>query len=138
VASPEIRDRRHRKPAAGLGFTYPNPGTVDQTIVSVSFKLVNAAVAVSRIPTLSFLDQDGTAFAAIAAPFTTGTGVTSRYLFAVGINQFGANNAANIGVPIPPFKLYVGTSLSLAVTAEDAGDQISEIRLTVAKWPVRP
>lgn len=125
-------------PLIGLGFTYTNPGTVTQEILSVSFKMVNAAVAVSRIPVLSYLDPDGVAFAAVASGFTTGSGITSRYLFAQGIQEFGANDAAHIGVPIPPFKLGVGTSLSLGVTAIDAGDQISEVRIVVAKWPVRP
>ena len=125
-------------PLVGLGFVYTNPGTVTQGILSVSFKMVNAAVAVSRIPVLSYLDPDGVAFAAVASGFTTGSGITSRYLFAQGIQEFGANDAANIGVPIPPFKLDVSHSIAVTIVAKQTGDQVSAIRLALQQWHVRP
>lgn len=128
------RDNR----AGNVAVTYPVPGTVTEQILSVSFKIVVAGTDGARIPTLSYLGPDGVAFAAVAAPFSVGNAITARYLFAVGINQFGGNDAANIGVALPPFKLGVGTSLSLGVTAGTAGDAISEVRIVVAKWPVRP
>ena len=137
-AEPESSIISLGSPAAGAGFTYTNPGTVVQSILSVSFHMVNAVAAGSRIPTLSFLDADGAAFANVASGFTAGSGVTADFLFAQGIQEFGANDAAAIGVPIPPYKLGVGTSLSLAVTAKNAADQISVVRIVVAKWPVRP
>lgn len=121
-----------------VAITYPVPGTVTEQILSVSFKIVVAGTDGARFPTLSYLDPDGTAFAAVAAPFSVGNAITSRYLFAMGINQFGANDAANIGAALPPFKLGVGSSLSLGVTAGTAGDAISEVRIVVAQWPVRP
>jgi hypothetical protein len=125
-------------PAVATGFTYACPGTVEQVVQAVTFKLVTDNQAASRIAVLSFLDQDGTAFAAVASGFTQAASTTTVYTFAYGIQEFGANDAANIGVPIPAFKLTVGLSLALTITAKQTGDQVSDVRLAVEQFNVRP
>jgi hypothetical protein len=125
-------------PAVSTGFTYACPGTVEQIVQAVTFKLVTDGNAANRIAVLSFNDQDGTTFAAIASPFTQAASLTTLYTFSVGTTQFGANDAANIGVPIPPFKLTVGLSLALTLTAKQVGDQVSDVRLAVQQFNVRP
>jgi hypothetical protein len=125
-------------PAASTGFTYSCPGTAEQIVQAVTFKLVTDAQAADRIAVLSFKDQDGTTFAAIASPFTQAASLTTLYTFSVGTTQFGADDAANIGVPIPPFKLTVGLSLVLTLTAKQSGDQVSDVRLAVQQFNVRP
>lgn len=125
-------------PLAGLGFTIPTSGAVEQIIQSLSFVLVSSSATASRIPRVEFLDPDGTVFAAVASPFTQTATHTIRYTFAVGIQQFGANDAAFIGAALPPFKLDVSMSVRLAIAAVDAADQVSAASLVALRWPVRP
>jgi hypothetical protein len=124
-------------PAAGAGFTYDVPGTLEAEIVSVQFTLTTSATVASRIPVLSFVGPGGVTFASIAAAFHTAASLTSTYLFAYGIQQFGADDAANIGAPIPCYKLRVGQGISVAVTAIDATDAISNVVVAAREWPVR-
>lgn len=138
VLFPPTRVVARPLPAAGGGFAVPVPGTQRWEIVSVSLKLVDAAAAGARLVSLNFLDPDGIMFASIPATFTVGNAITSRLLFAVGIQQFGANDAAGIGTPIPPYTLDVSSSISVTFTNANASDQVSEIRLAVRQWNVRP
>lgn len=138
ILFPPTRVVARPMPVAGGGFTVPVPGTQQWSVISVSFKLVNAAAAGARVPSLTFLDPDGTAIASIPAAFTLGNGLTSRFLFAVGIQTYGANDAVGIGTPIPPYKLDVDSSLAVSIATANAADQVSEIRLGVSQWNVRP
>jgi hypothetical protein len=125
-------------PAPGAGFTVPTSGAVEQIIQSLSFVLVTSAAAANRIARVEFLDPDGTVFAAIASPFLQTASKTIRYTFAVGIQQFGANDAAFIGAALPPFKLDVSMSVRIAIGAVDTADQVSAASLVALRWPVRP
>jgi hypothetical protein len=73
----------------------------------------------------------------VAAPFTVTANITSRLNFGIGIQQFGANAAAQIGAGLPAFKLNAGLAIRVAVTAIQAGDQISGASLFVDQWAVR-
>lgn len=124
-------------PAAGAGFTHPVPGAATQRIRTVSFRLVNAAAAANRIPRVEFLDAAGAVFAAVAAPFKTTTGVTSRFTFGIGLNQYGADDAAQIGGPLPDLELIAGLAVRVVVGAMNAGDQIDGAALFVEQLAVR-
>lgn len=125
-------------PAANAGFAVPMPGTSDTIVQAVKFRLVTDSNSASRIAVVNYLDPDGVSFASIASPFTQAASKTTDYTFAVGINQFGANDAANIGAGVPPFKLDVSQSLSVTIVGKQAGDQVSAIRLALEQWHVRP
>lgn len=125
-------------PAAGAGFTIPTSGAVEQTLRSLSFRLVTDGNAASRIVVFQFLDPDGTAFGQCAAPFTLAASKTCDFTCAVGIQEFGANDAANIGVPIPEIKLDQTLSVAVTITGVQVGDQVSRIRAAWDRWPVRP
>lgn len=125
-------------PAVGLGFTVPTSGAGEQIIQSLSFVLVTNGNAANRVPRIEFLGPDGDVFAAIASPFLQTASHTIRYTFAVGIQQFGANDAAFIGAALPPYKLDVSMSIRLAIGAVDAADQVSAASLVAQSWPVRP
>lgn len=124
-------------PAAGLGFTYTVPGSEVQRVMGVSFVLVNAVAVASRIPRVEYVDGSGTVFFAVAAPFVTTSGKTARFNFGVGLNQFGADDAAQIGAGLPPFTLTAGNSVRVAVTAINASDQISGVHVFVEQMHVR-
>lgn len=125
-------------PAAGQGFTYSVPKSEIQVVRAVSFVLVNAAAAASRIPRVEFLTNNGDVFFVAASPFVTTTGKTARFNFAVGIQQFGADDAAQIGAAIPKFTLEDGAKIRVAVTAVNAADQISGVYLFVDQLGIRP
>lgn len=125
-------------PAVGDGFTYTVPGTMDQEIVAVSFQLVTDDNAADRIAVFSFLDPDGNPYAPVGSAFTQAASLTTVYTFAVGIQQFGADDAANIGVPIPAVKMLSGYGVQVSLDAVQVGDQISGVRLLLNQWPVRP
>jgi hypothetical protein len=124
-------------PAVATGFTYVVPGTVRERIMAVSFVLVADANAANRLPRVEYLNAAGDVFASVAAPFVLTATLTSRFTFAVGLQQFGANAAAQIGGPLPPLKLNSGLSVRVSVGAVQAGDQISVASLFVDQWPVR-
>lgn len=130
--------RSFGNPAAGTGLTYKVPGAVEQELLSISFVYAAAAGGGVRTPFIRFLDWQGVAFCDVAAPFTIAATFTSRVTFAVGINQFGANNAASIGAPIPPMRLGDGLSFIVQALAIQAGDTITQASMFLAQWPLRP
>ncbi len=125
-------------PLPNAGFAVPMPGTSDTIVQAIKFRLVTDSQAANRICVVNYLDADGVAFALIAAPFTQAASLTTDYTFAVGINEFGANDAANIGAGLPPFKLDVSHSIAVTIVAKQTGDQVSAIRLALQQWHVRP
>jgi hypothetical protein len=124
-------------PAVATGFTHRVPGATVQRIRSVSFVLVADANAANRIARVEYLDAAGAVFAAVAAPFTVTANITSRLTFGIGIQQFGANAAAQIGGPLPDLLLQAGLAVRVAVAAIQAGDQISGASLFVDQYPIR-
>lgn len=139
----EATDRRRVEPitvgspAAGAGFTHRVPGATVQKFLTVSFRMVNAAAVANRLVRVEFLDAAGAVFAAVGAPFKTTTGVTSRFTFGVGLNQYGADDAAQIGGPLPALELIGGLALRVAVANMNAGDQIDGAALFVEQTGVR-
>jgi hypothetical protein len=87
---------------------------------------------------LTFLDQDGVSMGAYASTFGTLTGTSASFVFAVGINEFGATNAAHIGAPLPPIILKAGYSIALTVTAMQPTDTITDVNLFVTQVGVQP
>ena len=124
-------------PPVATGFTHVVPGSSRQRIVAVSFILVADANAANRIARVEYLNAAGAVFFAVAAPFTVTANITSRLNFGIGVQQFGANAAAQIGGPLPDFNLAAGLAVRVAVTAIQAGDQISGASLFVDQWAVR-
>jgi hypothetical protein len=124
--------------AAGAGFAFVIPGTFVTEVQALSFRLTTSADVADRVAVVSFLDATGQPYAPIAAPFTQAASLTTDYTFAVGITQFGADDAANIGAPLPALRLQAGISVAVSVVGIAAADQITRARLLLAQWPVRP
>lgn len=125
-------------PAVASGFTYRFSGAEVTKLISVSFVVVTDANAASRIPRVEFLDSTGAVFFAVAAPFTQAATKTTRYNFGIGVEQFGANDAAQMGAGLPEFHLTENEAIRVAVAAIQAGDQLSGIHLFVDQRSVRP
>lgn len=124
-------------PAVGGGFTYRLPGSERQRILAVTFQLVASADVANRKPLLAYKDGGAGTFAAVGLPYVQTAGITSVYTFAVGLQQFGADDAANMGGPLPDLPLDVGETLVLTVTNVDDTDAVKSIRLFVEQQHVR-
>src|SRR5215204_1790629 len=84
-------------PAAGQGLTAELPQSEATELLGVAFTLVTAVAVANRIARVELRDSTGVALAAVAAPFLQTASKTTRYTFAAGLQQFGANDAAVIG-----------------------------------------
>lgn len=123
-------------PPAGQGFAYAPSGAVYEQIRAVTFKLVDAVAGTTRVPIVSYLDGSGLAFAVAAPSFNLGSGQTSVFSFAVGIQPYGANAAAHIGGPLPPLWLDMRATFDVSVDGIQGADQISDVRLYVVSRPI--
>jgi hypothetical protein len=122
-------------PAAGAGFTYSAPGSQRTRIVTVAFQLVTSATVATRTVVVSYKDSDGTVFYSVPAPFTQAASKTTEYSFALGIVNYGVNDGANIGGPLPDVTLDVGESLVVTVTNVDTTDAVTNVRLYAEQYP---
>jgi hypothetical protein len=125
-------------PAAGGGFRHRFDGSVVTVVRSIAFTLVTSATVAARIATVAFAGPTDVPFATFASPYTVAASLTSLFTFAVGVNQAGANNAGAIVLPIPEYRLEVGTSVVVTVGAVDTTDQVGTVWLALEQWPVRP
>lgn len=124
-------------PAAGGGFTYALPFSERSLVAAVTFQLVTAAAAASRIVYLDLLDSGGVRIGRFSPGLNQTATHTTVYTFAVGLNAYGVADAASMGAPLPFLPLPDGCTVSVGITAVQAADQISGIRLTVLQAPVR-
>lgn len=125
-------------PAAGAALTVTVPGAVEWQVLAASFTYTASGAAANRIPFIRFIDQTGVAVADVGAPFLLVATNVSRITFGVGVQQFGANSAVRIGAGIPALRLGDGMQVQLGATAIAAGDTITDARLYVKQWRVRP
>lgn len=125
-------------PGAGLDFTVPVSGAVEWCVQAVSFLLTPDATVAVRVPLLAFLDGTGVPFFEAAAPAGRAAGAASRFVFASNLQPFGSLGDSVIGAPIPELRLYDGLSIASSVTLLKAGDTLTDIRLFVTQYPIRP
>lgn len=125
-------------PVAGSGLTHTVPGTVMEQVLSVSFVYSCSGAAGTRVPRIDFLDYGGVPFASVQTPFTLIATNVCRVTFGVGVQQFGAASAAEIGAGIPAMCLGDGLSWTLTATGILAADTITAARAFVRQWRVRP
>lgn len=121
-------------PPAGQSFRYRPGGAVETVLVAVCFQVVTSAAVAARIPTLDFLDPLGGIVARVQAPFTLAATHTSFVTFGVGLQQYGANNAAALGAGIPTVRLIAGMAVRGSLAAVDGADQISLVRGYVRQY----
>lgn len=125
-------------PAAGAALTYTVPGAVNLEVLALSFTYTADANAANRFPSLAILDQSGQAIGPICTPYKLVATDVSRITFGVGIVQFGADSAAQIGCGIPPLRIQDGLRIRVTATNIQATDTITLARMYVRQWGVRP
>lgn len=121
----------------GQGFTFTPSGAVVTELIAVSFRVVTSAGVANRQVFLEFRDSAGFSFATVAAPFQQTATHTTDYSFTCGGLQYGANDAAHIGGPLPCLSMDNTLQLVAGITAIQAADQISRITLAARLWPIR-
>lgn len=118
-------------PLAGQPVEWPVASGLPILIQAVTFELVTSNHVANRIPFVTFTDPLGAVAAATAAPFSLAASKTSLFSFFNGGAQYGANDAALIGGPLPALSVDVRMTLNIGVTLIDAGDQLQNVRLYV-------
>jgi hypothetical protein len=121
-------------PAAGAELTYSFPGSEYTRVRAVTFKLVTSATVATRTVYLDFVDGSGVVIARMSSGFTQTASLTTVYTFGLGLVQYGANAAANIGSPLADLILCRGQKLQTTITNIQAGDAISNARLVVDQY----
>lgn len=124
------------QPSPGQGFTFRPSGAVVTELVAVSFRVVTSAGVANRQATVEFRDSAGFSFATVAAPFVQTATHTVDYSFVCGGMQYGANDAAQIGGPLPCLSLDNTFEVRVGLAAVQAADQLSRVTLAARLWPV--
>lgn len=117
--------------------TYKVGGTYVERVASVAFT-VTAVGAATRIPNVQLLDEEGIAFSGAAAAFNVTAGLTSRFVFAFGTFEAGANGAAFITTPLPMPFLQPTYSVAINITAGVVADTVSNVRILTQKFSTAP
>lgn len=124
------------QPAPGAGVTVAVPESECQMLVAVTFRLVTSAAIATRVPIVSVLDGSGVAVAACPSGKSTAATLTTDYSFLVGVGEWDAASTTNAAGPLPPLMLDAGDSITITVSAIDAGDQLSRVRVVLLQEPV--
>lgn len=128
-------------PGAGNNATFSVPGSESMILSSVAFLLTTSAVAGTRTPVVEISDGAGIDIVAAAAGFGAAASTTAQYAYSYGLAEWdaaqpaAATNFASGPVPLVP--LAVGDTITIRVTAIDAGDTLTNVRLVVLQRAVR-
>lgn len=114
-------------PAAGAGFTYTNDGFYWEYIDSLSFQLVTSSQSANRLAVLTVKDGLGIPLATVPSAAALTASKTTQYTY---LDNYSATTGATDGPFLNTFPgvwLQPQFSVSVAVTAIDTADQISNI-----------
>ena len=123
-------------PSAGAGFTYVVPSGSLELIMGMRYVLATSAAAANRQPTIRFRDGDGGEFADTALLTTIAASQTISVSYVRGV---GAGSQATLPVmiaPLPEFLLSPGYQVVTVVSAMDAADTITGIRIYTLRMPI--
>jgi hypothetical protein len=125
------------QPAAGQGVTVGVPESEYQTLLAVTFRLVTSASVATRVPIVSITDGSGVALVNCPAGKSTVASLTADYTFAVGLGEWDIASTTNAAGGLPTLPLAAGDSIVVSVSAIDAADQLSRVRVTLLQRVVR-
>lgn len=120
-------------PVAGQPAKYVPSERGRECVVAATFTLTAAAAVADRFARVVYFDRQGRTVVIVQSPFkrtATGTQVAS---FALGGMQFGADNAAAVGGPLPELWLSGAESVQLTLLNIQAADTITHALLWVAE-----
>lgn len=121
-------------PAAGVGFTYTNSGRYWEVLDLAAFQLVTGSNAANRQVTLSVKNGLGIAIATLPSASVQTASLTWQYTWSTEFSNFNTVVGLAVTSPLPYVFLQPSYSVSVAVGAVDAADQISNIQLYLQRF----
>ncbi len=121
-------------PAAGAGFTYTNSGRYWEVLDLAAFKMVTGSNAANRQVTLTIADGLGIAIATLPAASVQTASLTWNYTWSTDFSNFNTVVGLAVTSPLPYVFLQPAYSVTVAVGAVDAADQISNIVLYLERF----
>lgn len=123
------------QPAAGAGFSYVCGNVWWEELVALSFVLTTDAVVATRFVNLQLLDADGHVLAAVGL----NSGTVASQTLNVYAYQTAPSAASAVGTSVVPvwqeIPLRPGWQVRVVGSNLDVGDQITNVVLTVRRYP---
>lgn len=125
-------------PAVDSGFTYTQAGQQWAILDTIAFRLVSDSNAANRQVTLTIADGGGVALATLPAASVQVASKTYDYTWSTNFTTFNTVIANVITAPLPIIFLQPEYSVTVAIGAKQAGDQVSNIRLYAEQFVTGP
>ena len=125
-------------PGAGadFGVTVPSGSTWD--LLSLTMLLATSAVVADRLDQIIIKDQDGTVQIIVYVGQSQPASEAVRHVYSTGFGTTSTSIVLVQSLPSPPAILREGWSLHSLTGNLDAGDQYTQVMLTVREWnPLR-
>jgi hypothetical protein len=122
-----------RNPVAGQPAKYVPSERGRELVVAATFTLTTAVAVADRFARVVYLDRQGRTIQIIQSPFKRQAAGTQVASFGLGGDQFGADNAAAVGGPLPELWLSGAEQVQLTLLNIQAADTITHALLWVAE-----
>lgn len=117
-------------PAAGAALAFKVPGDRIIRPISIALRFVTSAVVGARAPVLEYLDADGVLICGHMSSANQAASINWQHCWSVENHPIAAGAALLQTGKLTPIFLVPGFQIRCRVAVIDAGDQISEVRLT--------
>lgn len=121
-------------PAVGADWSQVVPGGVIWELLSLDVIFATSAVVATRVPALYVRDSDNRALYHLSMPASLAASGAAEWTLAVGLGVTTSTTAQAAPLPSPAIVLQPGSIVRVTTTALDAGDQWSNIFMTVREW----
>lgn len=121
-------------PAAGQSAKYVPSERGRECVVAATFTLTTAVAVADRYARVVYLDRQGRTIYLAQSPFKRQASGTQVASFGLGGDQFGADNAAAVGGPLPELWLSGAEKVQLSLLNIQAADTITHALLWVAEY----
>ena len=118
--------------------SYGIGGLYVERVRSVAFEVQAVGGVTQRFALVELQDQGGVTFAAAQSPYYADAGHTSRFVFAVGIQQAGFTNAPVILAPLPEAFLQPTYSVKISLVVGVVADLVTQVRILTEKFSTSP
>lgn len=124
-------------PAAGGGFTRTFEESEYWLLLAVTLQLVTDATVGNRNVVVALTDGAGGTIVRTVSGFAQTPSSTANYSFARSSSEWDSDLATVASGPLFDIPVAPGDSLVVSITGAGAADQMSAVRLTLLKAPVR-
>jgi len=122
-------------PPAGSGITRRIPSETFERLDTVRVRLTASAAVANRFVSVDALDGDDNILTRVQSATAITAGQTSRITFARNIAAVLSGGTTEQLLPLPDVLYPPGCEFRVTVGNIDVGDQLSEVRLIVSRYP---